>query len=396
MSADFAIPAAVDSGGALVRPECGETGGSYACPSCRSSVVWRRPSAPEKRRVRSHFAHRPDPSNACTSESVAHKLGKLFVVEALNEHRAGKRLCPLVRSRCRTCGSPRDIPLPWPTEDARAEHRLPSGRVVDVWAGSFAVEVFRSHAVDAEKAEALARDRVEWWELEAGPLADDPQEWISTVGHLARDCAVCARAARDRADEGKREALAEKAQALESTEHVRKLTLAAKAELDRVREELREKRKLALRAAPDAVRELATRLDAEAASLAARKADILAKAEKDAAAIREKGKAFVDAELALTRGQLERDAAALEVLRRRLDAKSDVLAESEAGLLVSDIDKLATERARLQQSVADLRTCAVLFRTDGTKVSRTGNGDAVFLYPTADLDAQRQRRTGAL
>lgn len=169
----FVVPAACDTRGRFVTPDEATKRGRYTCPSCSSVVDLH---AGEKKRR--HFHHRAGVS-ACSSESVAHRSAKGFVVQAVAEWLAGDAAPPVFVRTCAHAGCEAKTSQAMPKKVARAvpEHRLRSGHVADVAllarAGDLPVgliEILHSHAVDAEKAFELG---VPWIEVDAAQICAD-------------------------------------------------------------------------------------------------------------------------------------------------------------------------------------------------------------------------------
>ncbi len=163
--ASFVVPYARDARGALVAPDEAERTRAYRCPECDGAVDLHAGA-----RKRRHFHHRT--GTACSSESVAHRTATELVADAVRRWRAGEGPAPrFVRGRAADgCDHSAEQAAPSKVIDAACEHRLPSGRVVDVVLlarGGIpvaAVEVCRTHEVDADKRLALP---LPWIEVDA-------------------------------------------------------------------------------------------------------------------------------------------------------------------------------------------------------------------------------------
>jgi hypothetical protein len=163
------IPAAF-FGDDLVYVHQGRTGDRYRCAgeNCSVPVIWKESYDREDGvLVRAHFSHISGGAGSCV-ESARHKIAKLTVVKQINRWLDGSGPVPVLSGKCKACGMVNVHQLWWlsPSETARNEYRLPSGRVADVWAG-FAVEVHETHEVDADKAHDLSTDNIQWIEIEA-------------------------------------------------------------------------------------------------------------------------------------------------------------------------------------------------------------------------------------
>lgn len=182
---ELLIPAALTEDGRIVHALEGSKDRNFRCPGCLEPVVWRQ--CVERR---SHFAHRPD---APCSESQIHISAKRFAAQQINDWLQGRGRHPMYCSPCEQCGTRLEaVPIPRPKMLAELEYRLPSGRKPDIFCG-FAVEIFNTHRVDAEKSAVLNNeDKVSWIEIEAQKVLDDPFEWIvRQAGGLFRNRRKC-------------------------------------------------------------------------------------------------------------------------------------------------------------------------------------------------------------
>jgi hypothetical protein len=167
----FRVPFARGANGALVTPEEARKGRAYACPECGGEV-----DLHAGERKRRHFHHRGGAIGSCTPESVVHLTAKLLIVAAVEAWRAGGD-APLFVRRCATDGCEARVrqAMPAKVRHAVPEHRLPTGRVVDVallGAGDLviaAVEVRHTHEVDDEKAREMGAP---WIEVEASQVCE--------------------------------------------------------------------------------------------------------------------------------------------------------------------------------------------------------------------------------
>lgn len=174
MSEGFRIPVARSEDGRVVRPEDARKGATHRCPRCEALVDLH---AGEKKRR--HFHHR---AAACSAEGAVHLAAKLLVAQAVDDFVQGGPAPEIVR-RCAAegCDALCRQALPRKVRAAALEHRLPSGRVVDVALlasaerGALplpvaAVEIVHTHALDEEKARAMA---VPWLEVDAAQICAD-------------------------------------------------------------------------------------------------------------------------------------------------------------------------------------------------------------------------------
>jgi predicted RNA-binding Zn-ribbon protein involved in translation (DUF1610 family) len=164
----FAVPFALSAAGALVSPEDATPRARYACPQCGGVVDLH---AGEKKSR--HFHHRA--GGSCTPESASHRIAKMLVAEAVAAWRRGEQPAPRFVRRCASpaCNRLSHQPMPAKVREAALEHRLRSGKIVDVallGPGGLpiaAVEVLCSHEVDEAKAKELA---LPWIEVDAAQV----------------------------------------------------------------------------------------------------------------------------------------------------------------------------------------------------------------------------------
>lgn len=158
VSDSYRVPFGRALEGDLVRPSQAVPTHSYACPECAAPLVLRSGS------VRAaHFAHAA--GTGC-GESNQHRQAKAILVDLVNE---GRRLS--FNRPCQQCGRRHLHVAPEGVVSARAEYRLPNGRIVDVGLLDGddrlvgAIEVFFSHALDDAKQADL--EGLPWFELDA-------------------------------------------------------------------------------------------------------------------------------------------------------------------------------------------------------------------------------------
>lgn len=174
MPFELAVPYGLDPDGAEVRPSDAHRGTAYVCPDsgCGGELIYR--SGPL---VQPHFAHKVA-SERCDfwHETEAHLRAKQLVVRLI----AAGAPVELVR-RCAECDGKVSQQLPRGIAAASLEYLLPSGLRADVallgpgGAPRAIVEIYPTHAVDAEKAAALAD--LPWIELQAEELLEDSGRW---------------------------------------------------------------------------------------------------------------------------------------------------------------------------------------------------------------------------
>lgn len=184
----FKVPWAMDASGVL-RSAAHAGEGVHRCIECFSPLGLRRGA-----QRRAHFAHHGS-SSTCSQESVIHKLAKALIVQMVRQWRDGGPR-PGIRRSCTGCGLTIVSNVPDRVIDAEPEHRLASGRVVDVaLLGELgivcAVEVLHTHAVDEAKAAAMD---LPWLEVRAHDVLTDPFVLVP-VQHALRPymCGPCKR-----------------------------------------------------------------------------------------------------------------------------------------------------------------------------------------------------------
>jgi len=194
VSEGLKIPVALDATGRVVHAHEGRDRGPFVCPGCRGPVTWRRESSKIERRA--HFAHLPD--TPC-GESALHAAAKMLVAQHYADHHEGRARRPVFDCVCPHCGEAQ-IVVPAPLcESLAVERPLPGGLIPDVTLGTrdgvVAIEIFHTHAVGADKSAAFRAAGVEWYELEAGPVLEDPARYVVRSSSLPERgaCATCSR-----------------------------------------------------------------------------------------------------------------------------------------------------------------------------------------------------------
>lgn len=196
MSAPFLVPLARDAGGAFVGPDEATKGRAYRCPECDATL-----DLHAGERKRRHFHHRAGAST-CSPESVTHLLAKELIAHAVRAWRANETTAPVIIRSCAAdgCEAKTRQALPSKVRAAVLEHRVRSGRIVDValvGAGDLAIaaiEVHHTHAVDDEKSLELP---LPWIEVDAAqactsrgrelvPLRDRFLPWLCAEHASAR------------------------------------------------------------------------------------------------------------------------------------------------------------------------------------------------------------------
>lgn len=182
----LAVPLALDAGGEEVRPDTGERGIRYTCPSCRGLVAFR--SGTQKR---PHFYHLVRPQTCdFLNETEEHWRAKHRVVQMVSEGRA-----VWLDRCCGTCSERTQQPIPTRVVRASTEHTLPSGHRVDVALFDAeeklvgVIEVFATHEVDEVKSGAM--EALKWGEITSETiLASDV--WEVKRDHFAPfTCGKC-------------------------------------------------------------------------------------------------------------------------------------------------------------------------------------------------------------
>lgn len=178
-SDELLVPYGVDPDANIVHARDASPGVVYSCSCCETVLVLHAGQIKAR-----HFAHKAN--TACDSETLAHITAKLLIAKVIREHHHA--IGPGIRLEC-TCGEchaafekllPADV-----FTASRVE--VPVGRFIcDVVAfkedaAVLAVEVFKSHAVDSDKAGAL---KLPWIELRADQVLEDPLRWRPVQAHL--------------------------------------------------------------------------------------------------------------------------------------------------------------------------------------------------------------------
>jgi predicted nucleic-acid-binding Zn-ribbon protein len=173
------VPLALGEGGEEVRPEAGERGVRYSCPSCGGAVAFR--CGPRKRH---HFYHLARPV-VCDflNETEAHWQAKQRVIRMIAERRT-----VWLDRRCDSCDERIKQPIPARVARDHAEYPLPSGHRVDVALLDVedslvgVIEVLATHEVGEEKARAM--EALKWGEIRAETILDS-DEWEVKRDHFA-------------------------------------------------------------------------------------------------------------------------------------------------------------------------------------------------------------------
>lgn len=190
MERGFAVPAALDDAGLLVKPEAAERGQTYRCPGCGSRLVFRAGAI-----VARHFAH--PGGTGCSPETVLHKAATLAIAAAVEDWLRGSGPRPATQRPCVRCKGPVLRPAHERVRSAVVEHGVTGGRVADVAlldeTGEVVgvIEVRVTHAVDAEKTADL--DGIPWIEVDGADALADPVTWrpIAAGGLGAVTCDGC-------------------------------------------------------------------------------------------------------------------------------------------------------------------------------------------------------------
>ena len=179
---ELTIPYAANPSGEYVTPDMAEKGTKYRCPQCDDVVILRKGEV-----IRSHFAHKSD--SDCTGESVEHIVAKEWLRQAALDSRPKQ----LIDLECRRCGEKTKLLFPSRFVDASMEMEWVGNRRPDVMLHTIskriAVEVYRSHAVDASKATDLTG--APWFEVSAESILANPFVWQCTQTNIVVECPAC-------------------------------------------------------------------------------------------------------------------------------------------------------------------------------------------------------------
>jgi hypothetical protein len=121
----FLIPYGIAHEGNVVRRHGATREQRYLCSHCEEPLILRAGDLRAK-----HFAHRGE--MPCSLELVLHAVAKRLLVRTVQTWKSGKGPTPRIERECARCLRPHWQPLPDKVLDAALEHRLPSGRIVDV------------------------------------------------------------------------------------------------------------------------------------------------------------------------------------------------------------------------------------------------------------------------
>lgn len=188
MDRELLIPYGLAPNGHLTKAADATRGVEYACPECRTPLVYRAGET-----VTHHFAHKAN--TACTGESVLHLTAKMLIAQTIEEHAATENNSRIsMKCNCDCCNSQFNLNLPKNAfSSARQEERIGSF-ICDVVAmrdGQLAlgVEVLATHAVGEEKANELS---IPWIELTAESILAEPTYWQPVNSKLKPvRCSVC-------------------------------------------------------------------------------------------------------------------------------------------------------------------------------------------------------------
>jgi len=203
MPLPFTVPFGADPAGVIVPIEEASATVEYRCPACDTPLILRAGVI-----RRHHFAHKPDAN--CSPETVLHAATNRRVADAIRAWRAGAGPRPLVRRHCAQCREVMDRLITERVVDAAVEHRLASGRILDVALLDAAarvllgIEVHVTHQVDDAKQASLGD--LTWIELQAETV-EDPAVWLPQRAGGRLPPAVC-EACRERPLRRRRETLA--------------------------------------------------------------------------------------------------------------------------------------------------------------------------------------------
>lgn len=160
---DLAVPLARARDGSLVYPEAALPHVAYTCPSC-GGVLFRRAGT----RIPHYFHKTPPAYCEFRHETAEHYLAKQRVIELV---RQGSDIFYLPSRPCYRCGQTTWAQLKTAGTHAVEEYLLGNGRRADIALLSdkeqvrAIIEVFSTHEVDTDKAEAL--EEYAWMEVDA-------------------------------------------------------------------------------------------------------------------------------------------------------------------------------------------------------------------------------------
>ncbi len=184
---EFVIPVALPPKGAPVPPSKAQRGTAYICVECRERVLFRKGEIRQP-----HFAHQGGFS--CSRESILHRAGKLCIAHAIEGWKTGTFPKPLVVLKHPVCGQETFYDLPDGVLHTKIEHRIESGRVIDVAlmnseGAVLGVEIYVTHRVDGAKRLSIP---FPWVELDAEELLEAPSRWVCRQeGGCFPECGTC-------------------------------------------------------------------------------------------------------------------------------------------------------------------------------------------------------------
>jgi hypothetical protein len=130
-----------------------------------------------------HFAHKA--STACDGETLVHITAKLLIAKVINEHCSSNSRITL-HCACSRCRSALQLAIPSTAFTGSAVEERVGSFICDVVAFResdpvLGIEIFKTHAVGAVKAEQL---EIPWMELTAADVLENPFDWRPTQMHL--------------------------------------------------------------------------------------------------------------------------------------------------------------------------------------------------------------------
>ncbi len=187
---ELRIPLALDESDLVIAPEDASKDKKYFCPSCGDLLILRKGEIKKP-----HFSHKA--SDACSQETVIHKLAKFLIIQKIKEWKKGNGSVPVVKRKCPDCEKLIKQELPDKVDSAVAERKLESGYIADVAITAnekitAVIEVKVHHAVDETKKNNIG---VPFVELLGEEVIENPLEWNPITDKFRNfRCKECERA----------------------------------------------------------------------------------------------------------------------------------------------------------------------------------------------------------
>lgn len=190
MMNELRIPLALDEHARIVSPEAASKDFKYFCPSCGDLLVLKKGEIKQ-----AHFSHKA--SDACSQETVIHKLAKSLIVQVIRDWKEKRGDAPTIERKCPECGSYTVQKIPERVEGAIEERKLDSGYIADV-AILFnqdviaVVEVKVCHAVDEIKKTNIG---IPFIEVLGEDVINQPLKWKPITDQFNKfKCRKCEKA----------------------------------------------------------------------------------------------------------------------------------------------------------------------------------------------------------